>query len=208
MSFWQAAYRNHGSAVLGYLTSRLGREDAEDVLQETFVRAIKASDTSSEPTRLRPYLLTIAHNLMVNTYRKKRPMAFSETTAPESFEDRPGLETSPLDSVNLHQLEDRVESCIEEMTSDQRLAFELAVLGGTPYKDIARKTGWSLAKVKVTVYRSRQRAISNLREFVDPLSGHAGTEHSLSVDQGGEHPRTSPASKRRVTRDELESASM
>ena len=171
MSFWQAAYRNHGSAVLGYLTSRLAREDAEDVLQETFVRAIKASDTSSEPTRLRPYLLTIAHNLMVNTYRKKRPLSFSETGAPDKFEERPGLETSPLESANLHQLEQRVEGCLDDMTPDQRLAFELAVLGGAAYKDIARKTGWSLSKVKVTVYRSRQRAIENLRDFVEPLAG-------------------------------------
>ena len=68
-TYWQGAYNEHAGAVLGYLRKRAG-EHAEDLLQETFVQAIKSTGALREESKLRAYLLTIAHNLMINRYRR------------------------------------------------------------------------------------------------------------------------------------------
>ena len=73
-SFWTTTYEEHGSAVMAFLTSRTGRRDlAEDLLQETFVRAIRARPTLPDPAGVRSYLFTTAHRLLLSRYRRKRP---------------------------------------------------------------------------------------------------------------------------------------
>jgi RNA polymerase sigma factor (sigma-70 family) len=69
--FWRQAYEAHGPAVLAFLPSRArSREDAEDLLQETFVRAIRAGGGLRDSGRIRPYLFTIPHNLLRNVRRR------------------------------------------------------------------------------------------------------------------------------------------
>ncbi|HVS12648.1 MAG TPA: sigma-70 family RNA polymerase sigma factor [Thermoanaerobaculia bacterium] len=167
-TFWQSAYRDHGPAVLAYLRSRMRREDAEDLLQETFVRAIRASDSLRDQTKLRPYLLTIAHNLSINAGRRRRPQLFSEASEQQQvfLENRSDGAASPETRADLGRLEERLERAMEAMTPNLRTAFELAVLRQEPYKDVARKTGWSLAQVKVNVFRARQKAVAELRELL------------------------------------------
>ncbi|HVS64013.1 MAG TPA: sigma-70 family RNA polymerase sigma factor [Thermoanaerobaculia bacterium] len=167
-TFWQTAYRDHGPAVLAYLRSRVRREDAEDLLQETFVRAIRAGDSLRDQTKLRPYLLTIAHNLSINAHRRKRPQLFSEASEEQQvlLEETPDRSASPETRADLGRLEERLDEAMESMTPNLRTAFELAVLRQEPYKVVARQTGWSIAQVKVNVFRARQKAIAQLRELL------------------------------------------
>jgi len=61
-TFWQSAYQKHGSALLTYLRVRIpDQADAEDILQETFVKAIRATEKTEEISKVRSYLFTIAH---------------------------------------------------------------------------------------------------------------------------------------------------
>jgi RNA polymerase sigma-70 factor (ECF subfamily) len=170
MSYWQSAYRDHGPAVLAYLASRIRRDEAEDLLQETFVRAIRATGSLRDEQKLRPYLLTIAHNLMVNNVRRRRTPLFSELPSTDDgrseIDQQASDATSPEEEANLNRLEDRLHSALESMPLEHRLAFEHAVLLQEPYRDIARATGWSLAKVKINVYRARRKAVESLREFL------------------------------------------
>lgn len=172
MTFWQSAYRDHGPAVLGYLSSRMRREDAEDLLQETFVRAIRSSGSLRDEEKLRPYLLTIAHNLLVNRYRRREPQLFSELANPTDEGDVPGLpepaapDASPEQEADLSRLEERLGAVVAEMTPHLRAAFEQGVLRQEPYKEIARRNGWSLAQVKINVYRARRQAIAKLRDLL------------------------------------------
>ena len=81
LSFWKLAYETHGSAVLSFLTSRLRRrEEAEDLLQETFIRAIRAGESLRDAGRVRPYLMTIAHRLVLNEARRKKPVLISDAS--------------------------------------------------------------------------------------------------------------------------------
>jgi len=164
LTYWQSAYRNHAPAILAYLRSRTRPEIAEDLLQETFVRAIRAGDL---PEKLRPYLLTIAHNLMVNAYRKKSPTPFSDIgdDPPPEVDEGTGDEDADR-ALDVKRLQSVLDDALAELKPDHRRAFELAVLQQQPYKEVARHTGWSLSQVKTNVFRARQATIDSLRSLL------------------------------------------
>jgi DNA-directed RNA polymerase specialized sigma24 family protein len=66
--------------------------------------------------------------------------------------------------ARLGQLCDRLATLLGEMPAAHRRAFELGVLQKMPYREIARHTGWSVAQVKINVYRGRKRIIRGLGE--------------------------------------------
>lgn len=161
--FWRAAYQSHAPAVLAFLQHRLGRhEDAEDLLQETFVRAIRSG--SFDGDNLRAYLLRTAHNLWVN--RRRRPQlvvpAAGQGEAP--FADVPVEAASPEQEASWRAFREELRRVLAGLSEPHRRAFELGALEQRSYGEIAQITGWSLAQVKVNLYRARKRVIEELRE--------------------------------------------
>src|SRR4051794_12052432 len=65
-------YEEHRSAVLSQLRRMLGREDAEDAFQETFLRALRAYPKLEHGAHLRAWALTIARNVALDTRRRDR----------------------------------------------------------------------------------------------------------------------------------------
>ena len=162
--FWKSAYRQHGAAVLGFLRRRLDRaEDADDLCQETFVRAIRAGSVR-EDGNLRAYLLTTALNLVRNRLRRPRLVQ-----PPDSGERDGGwVESVEDDAISPEGVaawtifRERLADVLSAMSDPHRRAFELAVLEQRPYKEIAELTGWSLSSVKINIFRARKAAIQAL----------------------------------------------
>ncbi len=167
-SKWKGAYEEHGPAVFAFLQSRVGdRQDAEDLLQDTFVRAIRATEPLRDVTKTRSYLFTIAHNVMVNHVRKKREVILTGN----GVEDDNPLEqvqdvhaVDPGRAAEASELEDRLNDVMAEMSEAHRTAFDLGVLQQKPYREIARVTGWTPAQVKINIYRARKQAVASLAE--------------------------------------------
>jgi RNA polymerase sigma factor (sigma-70 family) len=68
-------YAEHRDEVYGVLARRLGRQRAEDAFQETFLRALRAYPALRQGDHLRAWVLTIARNVSVDTFRRERPTA-------------------------------------------------------------------------------------------------------------------------------------
>jgi RNA polymerase sigma-70 factor (ECF subfamily) len=168
--FWRTAYQSHAPAVLAFLQHRLGRrEDAEDLLQETFVRAIRSG--SFDGDNLRGYLLRTAHNLWVN--RRRRPrlvVSLRGAAGPAEEEDHDPLAgvaaeaASPEQEASWSAFGKELQRVLAGLSEPHRRAFELGALEQRSYSEIAQITGWSLAQVKVNLYRARKRIIEELRE--------------------------------------------
>jgi len=80
-------YEEHRVEVLRLLRRRLGTERAEDAFQETFLRALRAYGRLEHADHLRAWVLTIAHNVALDTIRRTRPTSelvetFSEDVPP------------------------------------------------------------------------------------------------------------------------------
>jgi RNA polymerase sigma factor (sigma-70 family) len=66
-------YEEHRNEVFGVLVKRLGRQGAEDAFQETFLRALRAYGALRHGEHLRAWVLTIARNVAVDSFRREKP---------------------------------------------------------------------------------------------------------------------------------------
>src|SRR5256714_5998619 len=68
-------YESHKGEVLAFLRRRAGRDRADDLFQETFLRALRAYGRLEHGEHLRAWVLTIATNAVVDAARRERPTA-------------------------------------------------------------------------------------------------------------------------------------
>lgn len=178
MSSRSNTYERHVPEIMAFLRRRLwNREEAEDLCQETFVRALQAEDRLRDRSKLRPYLLRIAHNLVLNHLRR-RQVVTSESDLGEGIDLEGYGDTArdnPEADVEWSELNQRLHDLLVQLTPELRTAFELGVLQRRPYAEIARRQGWSLAKVKINVYRARKQLMTGLRDYLPPAT-RQGTE--------------------------------
>ncbi len=171
-SFWMSTFEEHSSAVMAFLTSRTGRRDlAEDLLQETFVRAIRARPKLPDPSGVRSYLFTTAHHLMVSRYRRKRPVLFSEVSEETSRTLEQTVDedaASPESATDLSRFTERLQEVLATLGDAHRSAFQLAVLEQKSYSEIAFEKGWTVGQVKTNVHRARKKVIGALRDALSP----------------------------------------
>jgi RNA polymerase sigma-70 factor, ECF subfamily len=170
--FWATTFQEHAASVLAFLSSRTGRRDvAEDLLQETFVRAMRAEPRRDDPAGLKSYLFATAHHLVLSRYRTKRPVLFSEV-APDgarAIEERATSNSaSPEQALDFGKLEVRLRSILDTLPEAHRVAFELAVVQERSYDEIAIARGWTLGQVKTNVHRARKKVMAQLGDWLGP----------------------------------------
>jgi RNA polymerase sigma factor (sigma-70 family) len=84
-------YESHNGEVLAFLRRRAGRDGADDLFQETFLRALRAYGRLEHGDHLRAWVLTIAANAVVDAARRERPTA-ELVVEPASEDERPAVE--------------------------------------------------------------------------------------------------------------------
>jgi RNA polymerase sigma factor (sigma-70 family) len=84
-------YESHKGEVLALLRRRAGRDRADDLFQETFLRALRAYDRLEHGEHLRAWVLTIATNAVVDSARRDRPTA-ELSVDPAGEDQRPAVE--------------------------------------------------------------------------------------------------------------------
>lgn len=164
-AIWRTAWESERGALLAFLRRRLRDEEAaEDLLQETFVRAIRSGrvETAEE---LRPYLFTIAHNLLADHWRRQ----FRVVPRRIELDGEGGIERvvderteSPEQEAGRRGIARRVGEALSALPERYRRAFRLAAIEQHSYREIAEQTGWTLDQVRVNVHRARRRLIDEL----------------------------------------------
>jgi RNA polymerase sigma factor (sigma-70 family) len=84
-------YDSHKGEVLAFLRKRAGHDRADDLFQETFLRALRAYRRLEHGEHLRAWVLTIASNAVVDAARRERPTA-ELSVEPAGEDERPAVE--------------------------------------------------------------------------------------------------------------------
>jgi RNA polymerase sigma factor (sigma-70 family) len=84
-------YEAHRDVVLSFLRRRAGRELADDLFQDTFLRALRAYERLEHGEHLRAWVLTIAGRLVIDSARRERPRG-ELLAEPASEDGRPAYE--------------------------------------------------------------------------------------------------------------------
>lgn len=155
----ESLFRQYHAPLVRYLTRRLGDRDwADEVAQETFVRALRQPNLTNE----RAWLFAVATNLVRDQARKDaRQRRHLELLTAEAKAD---TEIEPVDALERAEERGLARRAIEQLTERDREAL-LMKEEGLDYHEIAEALELSLASVGTTLSRARRRLVEAYEEL-------------------------------------------
>ncbi len=151
---WQATYEAHAGDLFAFLRRTTGdRSTAEDLLQETFARAIRASNRALM-SEVRPWLFKIAANLAMSHLRRQRLFTFVSLAPTHAARD---------DAFDVEA--DQVRRALRSIPADQAICLTLALHDGFSRQEIAHMLGASEETIKSRMARGRRNFAAAYRRL-------------------------------------------
>ena len=154
----------------------MGQAQAEDIAQETFLRAWShLSSFDSAQAQFGTWLFTIARNLAYNALQSaahQREISGTDMELPEVACTQPGpLQVIERAQQQAHQ-QAQLQAALRQLTMADRSALALVYVQELALADVARIEGDSLAAIKTRLHRAKQR----LRELLQATAPHSSPE--------------------------------
>lgn len=137
-------------------------EDAQDLVQETFLKALTNREKFTDNTNLKAWTFTIMKNTFINNYRQN----VRNNTIVDKTDDLYFLNLSQESSIGLPDSDyavKEIQKVISQITPEQRKPFEM-YNQGYKYKEIADKLDLSIGTVKSRIFFTRKKLMESLRE--------------------------------------------
>lgn len=159
---FEALVQRHQAVVFRVAARITGPADAEDVTQDTFLRAFHRLGRFRGEAPFRAWLLQIAHNAALNAQARRRPEPHEaiESLAEASPQ---GEERTPAERLEESERRERLELKVRQLTPSHRLVLVLRDIEGLSYEEIADVTGSPIGSVKGRLHRGRRELIDILR---------------------------------------------
>ncbi len=139
------------------------REEANDLLQETSLKALDNEEKYVAETNFKGWIYTIMRNIFINNYRKTvRDQTFVDQTDNLFHLNLP--QDSGFDSTEGAYDLKEIHRIVNALPKDYRVPFAMYV-SGFKYREIAEKLGLPLGTVKSRIFFTRQRLQNDLKDF-------------------------------------------
>jgi RNA polymerase sigma-70 factor (ECF subfamily) len=163
----EALINRHNQRISSFIYSKvLDRDVAEDIFQDTFIKVIKTlkRGTYSEEGKFLPWVMRIAHNLIIDHFRKNKRMPKFEGS--DDFNIFSVIKDDKL-NVEKQLIKDQIDNdltlLIDELPEDQKEVLIMRIYKDMSFKEISENTG-----VSINTALGRMRyALINLRKIVD-----------------------------------------
>ncbi|HJS01374.1 MAG TPA: sigma-70 family RNA polymerase sigma factor [Flavobacterium sp.] len=159
--------KRHESKIYGFIYSKVSDRDvANDIFQDTFIKVIKTlkSNSYNEEGKFLPWVMRIAHNLIIDFFRKNKKMPLHRET--EEFSVFSIMTDDSLTIENqliADQVEMDIKKLIDELPEDQKEVLIMRMYKDMSFKEISELTGVS---INTSLGRMRY-ALMNLRKVID-----------------------------------------
>src|SRR4030081_785442 len=137
---------------------------AEELTQETFVRAFRNLSTLRQETKLSTWLFGIAKNVARESLRARIKESRQVDLEDKSVLDLSDQGPVPVNQLLSKELNELIHRSLASLDEDKRLVFTLKVFQQCSYEEIADITGFSIPKLKTDLHRAR----SEMRRRISP----------------------------------------
>lgn len=138
-------------------------EEANDLLQETSLKALDNEDRYTDETNFKGWIYTIMRNIFINNYRKTlRDQTYVDTTDNQYFLNQ-GIDIE-VDSTEVAYDLKEIRHIVNGLLKEYRVPFAMYV-SGFKYREIADRLGLPLGTVKSRIYITRQKLQQDLKDF-------------------------------------------
>jgi RNA polymerase sigma-70 factor (ECF subfamily) len=157
----------HNQRITSFIYSKvLDRDITEDIFQDTFIKVIKTlkKGTYSEEGKFLPWVMRIAHNLIIDHFRKNKRMPKFEGN--DDFNIFSVIGDDKLNAekqIIKNQIDSDLKHLIEELPDDQKEVLLMRIYKDMSFKEISENTG-----VSINTALGRMRyALINLRKIIE-----------------------------------------
>ncbi len=161
----------HQGRITSHLTRLVGRNDAEDLTQDTFVRAYQAIERFDPTYPFRGWLLVIASRLAANHVAKRRERLLGAHDDHAVAKDDPARQVAEADAVD--DLQRRLDRALDQLSPDSRVLYELRFRQNLSPAELANHFDISENALKVRVHRLRLQLAARLGLTLDGDAGEA-----------------------------------
>lgn len=149
----------HASALARFAISSGERNDVDELVQDTFVRAFNSLDGFRGESSFRTWLFTIQRRLLLDRRRAEKRRRDRD----ELQETDASTEYDALDSVVADETQRQLAEAVKQLSPTQREVFTLRITEGLSYKEIAEAVGTTEGAARVH-YHNAMRVV---KEFLD-----------------------------------------
>ena len=157
----------HKQRIYSFIYSKVYDKDiSEDIFQDTFIKVIRTLKRGSynEEGKFLPWVMRIAHNLVIDHFRKSNRMPMFDNGGEFSiFSVLSDSDLNAEKSLIKNQVEQDVRRVIDELPEDQKQVLVMRMYNDMSFKEISEKTG-----VSINTALGRMRyALINMRKIID-----------------------------------------
>ena len=161
-------FDRYGRPIISFIYDMVGRRDlAEELAQETFVRAYKGIGSLKDDTKLSTWLFGIAKNVARESIRARLRDHNKVEMEDDGVAQLSDKDLLPDDQLLSKELNAVIHEALAGLDADKREVFTLKVFQQHSYEEIAAITGFSIAKLKTDLHRAR----AEMRRRVQPYLG-------------------------------------
>lgn len=137
--------------------------DAEDLLQETFLKALKYKDKFADQTNLKAWLYTIMKNTFINNYRRAARTRTIIDSTQEAYYVNSSASVSSISPESEYNFKE-VSKTVNNLNDDCRIPFTMHN-EGYKYKEIAKQLDMPIGTVKSRIFLARKKLSSALTDY-------------------------------------------
>ena len=160
-------FDRYGRPIISFIYDMVGRRDvAEELTQETFVRAYKNLKALRDDTKLSTWLFGIAKNVaresLRHRHRESDKVGIDDDHVIELSDGKLPPDRQLLDK----ELNGVIRDALGALDEDKRLVFTLKIFQQRSYEEIAEITGSSIPKLKTDLHRARAEMRRRIRPYL------------------------------------------
>jgi len=143
------------------------REEAEEVSQDTFLKAYRSLEKFKGDSKFSTWIYRIAYNSCLDRIKKNKRRLWESSIDEKDYYDVAAVE-SGYDDLDKQARSEAIRSCLEKLPGDAGFLLTLYYLEELSLKEISKITGNNMNNLKVKLFRSRKKLVQLIQDYIAP----------------------------------------